>query len=269
VKRDIVLSIGSGFNQTELRHSEARHWLWDKSLFRLIRSFKTQYNGKKNWEDHWNGLDAQDRESSFRVDVPLNDDFELDQAEKIDSLQAASRKYLEQVSFDHLRTALVAASFFFELESPPSFNGILYECQGAFLCRSPNRLLTIRKLVQDFPEASFYVDSTLSLGKVADGYLCQICGMYRKSVKLWVHHPSQSLHFNLRFNGLYRKGIAGFPSSVSCNAERLGFGNAFGFQDHRNNARINFSCGCEKRAKRKWPFEPEQTLKKRTKLSSG
>ena len=217
-----------------------------KYPFRLIRSFLTNLNGKKIWEDYWNGLDSQERETSFRIDLPLQQPVELDDVGKLDYVRQEGKMFLSTLNFESLRLTMLAAQFFFELERTPFSPYRDFEYQGAIYCRSSRRRDTITKLLQDFSSARFILagaSSNSTLGKVADGRFCVSCGAFRMGITLHTNHPGQTLSISIRFNDFHQYRISGFPNPLSWFMERQQIDNVFGFSDDRSSWRTSgFSC---------------------------
>jgi len=193
--------------------------------------------------EYWNAIEPQDRESSFRIDLPLDQSFALDEVKKMNDIRQAAHKFLSTFDFQNIRLAALAALFFFELDDVPTFTGQFYECRGAIRCRSINRMTAITSMTKEFPDATFTTSSNSSLGSLTNGTFCSVCGAYQNKVIVFLHHPSQLTSIYIRFNKFYRRRISGFPNSISWFVERQQIENTFGFRDHRSSHKgWGFSC---------------------------
>ncbi|KAH6704168.1 acyl transferase/acyl hydrolase/lysophospholipase [Leptodontidium sp. MPI-SDFR-AT-0119] len=72
---DLVLSIGTGYQQKLLSPvaSNVRNLLQDSALARVYRASmqSLSLNGQLSWEDHWHGLDEEEKKRHFRLNLPL------------------------------------------------------------------------------------------------------------------------------------------------------------------------------------------------------
>lgn len=271
-KPGLTVSLGAGYYAKDPNVQSVRyHGLWDNFVFRLFRSFETANNGMKIWTDYWNALDPQDRENSFRIDLPLNQFVALDGAEKMSEIRLEAYKFLSKYDFQSIRLACLAAFFFFELEGMPVLNGRLYECHGAIYCRSIDRAAVVSKLLEDFPEACFMASTTSSsnssssssshLGSVVGGTICSSCGAYRNKVSVFLHRLDQATSIFIRFNKFHLRLISGFPNLMTWFVERQQIESAFGFVDHRpfhNNAQGFSCCSYGQKRKRKTTTKPRK-----------
>jgi hypothetical protein len=157
VKPELILSIGTGFleKQMSISNSATRHRIWDSFPFRLVRSLRATNCGQNTWLDYWNRLDENERKNSFRIDLPLDQAFELDDVSYLDRLRSSSKELLRGFDFDQIELALLSANFFFELDSIPVWKRNIYECTGFIYCRSPDRAKFIAGMMQKFPLAYF------------------------------------------------------------------------------------------------------------------
>jgi len=243
IRPDLTISIGTGYTKSPDQQHLRLHWFWDNFIFRSIRSFQTTYNGEKTWMDYWNAIDSQERERSFRIDLPLDESVALDEVKKMDDIRQAAHESLGSFDFQNIRLAALAAFFFFELDDMPAFSGRLYECRGAIYCRSVNRVTAITNILKEFPNATFTTSSNSSLGSLANGTFCSVCGAYQNKVSIFLHPPGQFTSIYIRFNRFQRRKISGFPNSIAWFVERQQIENAFGFRDHRPSHKgWGFSC---------------------------
>jgi len=228
----LTISIGTGYTKNPDQQHLRRHWFWDNFIFRSIRSYQTTYNGEKTWIDYWNAIEPQDREKSFRINLPLDQSFALDEVKKMNDIRQAAHKFLGSFDFQNIRLA-----------DMPTFTDRLYECRGAIYCRSVNRATAITNMLKEFPDATFTTSSNSTLGSLANGTLCSVCGAYQNKVSVFLHPPGQFTSIYIRFNKFYRRRISGFPNSISWFVERQQIENAFGFRDHRSSHKgWGFSC---------------------------
>lgn len=166
--------------------------------------------------------------------------------------------FLSSYDLSSITRALFAASFFFELHCKPISRGGSYVCHGTIRCRSPDTRALIRRVLAEYPNASFITEDGISLGDINEQGLCVTCGLYYKAVNFKVCHCDQTTSISLRFNKLSLHKISGFPQSMSHFASRQIMDAEFGRPDHLIQADLD-GCKCPARRKRRRP--PASTTK--------
>ncbi|CAD6446983.1 b9c83bf3-81e0-4ea9-9d44-27052d8730c6-CDS [Sclerotinia trifoliorum] len=173
-------------------------------------------NGQLSWEDHWHGLDEEEKKRHFRLNLPL-----VGQELRIDDV--GKMQYLRDQIYHHLgdmegiTRAFKAASFFFELNGPLVFEGAHFLHQGS------------------------------SLGFLAPNDLCELCGRFQKLIKFRTSHPSDRVNLQFSFSRLFRRSISGFPQPMEWFVKRQKLNAKFGLPGHRsrNERAQNPACNCE------------------------
>ncbi|KAH7378945.1 acyl transferase/acyl hydrolase/lysophospholipase [Cadophora sp. MPI-SDFR-AT-0126] len=246
---DLVLSIGTGYQQKLLSPvaSNVRNLLQDGALARVYRASmqSLSLNGQLSWEDHWHGLDEEEKKRHFRLNLPL-----IGQEPRIDDVD--KMQYLRDQIYHHLgdmegiARAFKAASFFFELNGPLVFEGGQYTCHGSILSRSPDSRALVQSLRTSYPFAQFLHQES-SLGFLAPNDLCELCGRFQKLIKFHIRHPSDRVNLQFSFSRLFRRSISGFPQPMEWFVKRQKLDAKFGLPDHRsrNERAQNLACSCE------------------------
>ena len=202
-------------------------------------------NGQLSWEDHWHGLDEEEKKRHFRLNLPL-----VGQEPRIDDVD--KMQYLRNQIYHHLgdmegiARAFKAASFFFELNGPLVFEGGQYTCHGSILSRSPDSRALVQSLRTSYPFAQFLHQES-SLGYLAAKDLCELCGRFQKLIKFHIRHPSDRVNIQFSFSRLFRRSISGCPQPMEWFIKRQRLNAKFGLPDHRSRKERfqNPTCSCE------------------------
>ena len=244
-----MLSIGTGYQQKLLSPvaSNVRNLLQDGALARVYRASmqSLSLNGQLSWEDHWHGLDEEEKKRHFRLNLPL-----VGQEPRIDDVD--KMQYLRNQIYHHLgdmegiARAFKAASFFFELNGPLVFEGGQYTCHGSILSRSPDSRALAQSLRTSYPFAQFLHQES-SLGYLAAKDLCELCGRFQKLIKFHIRHPSDRVNIQFSFSRLFRRSISGCPQPMEWFIKRQRLNAKFGLPDHRsrNERAQNPACTCK------------------------
>jgi hypothetical protein len=233
---DVVLSIGTGFEQKLLSPvaSNVRNLLQDGALARLYRASmeSLSLNGQTSWEDHWFGLDEEAKKRQFRLNLPL-----VGKEPRIDDVDMIPYLY-EQIQYhlgdmEGIVRVFKAVSFFFQLAEPPVQEGVRYRCRGSILSRSPDSSDLLRRIRASYPYAQLFFNET-SLGFLAPGDICRLCGRFQKAVSFHVRHPTDRVDVYLGFNRLFRRSISAFPQCMRWFEDRQKLSAKFGQPDHRS-----------------------------------
>ncbi|CZT53522.1 uncharacterized protein RSE6_15143 [Rhynchosporium secalis] len=99
---DLVLSIGTGFQQKLLSPvaSNVRNLLQDGALARVYRASmqSLSLNGQLSWEDHWHGLDEEEKKRHFRLNLPLvGREPRIDEVDKMQYLRNEIQHHLSDM----------------------------------------------------------------------------------------------------------------------------------------------------------------------------
>ncbi|KAL6716956.1 hypothetical protein ACLMJK_004869 [Lecanora helva] len=241
---DIVLSLGTGKGDS-LKSPKAPHFrnvLNDGFVPRLCRSFMSSLDGERAWRDLANRLDEESKADYFRLNVPFSgEEPRLDDIRCIDELRASVHLQPDGLK-DRTRVALalLMASFFFELDTLPSFEAGRYLCEGSIRCRNDPRAVIqlISKLYGDRLE--FIVD-TGTLGSLSVKDVCPVCYLFCKKARFYVRHLEETVNMQIRLNGLERRKLSGFPHSMAWFIHQQRLDSPFGNAEHSIPG--NFRCG--------------------------
>jgi hypothetical protein len=267
-RADLIISIGTGFvpEPPELKDFPFRGILRDGFIPRLIRAllFGPAMDGQQAWRDALDNIPSDEQEDIFRLDQSLTGTLpELDNVDRMEELSD-----LPYVIPDELVRAVLATSFFFELDEVPIESHGVYHCQGSILCveREPRHM--VAEILTEFPGAQFALVGGSYLGPVGDDDGCRVCGYYRKRVSFQVPSLDENLSLVIDSQRGCRR-IGGFPVSMSVILEKQQADAAFGRPDHRVGrwppVRIcSCSIGCKRRSAACVDFkEPPPEHKKR------
>jgi len=235
---DVVLSLGTG-TEDELKSPKApnfRHVFNDGFIPRLYRSFLSSLDGERRWSDSVNRLDDQSRANYFRLNVRLPDkETSLDDIEQINNLRRSV--HLQPQHTDHvdrITFALLAAAFYFELESKV-FNMGQYTCKGLIRCRNHSR--DVSRALARLSMASLELSTqTESLGMLTGRDICSYCHLYCKQVSFTVRSLDDVISISLRSKD-ERRNISGSPNSIAWFVRQQRLDSPFGNEYH------DLNCG--------------------------
>ncbi|KAF2008339.1 FabD/lysophospholipase-like protein [Aaosphaeria arxii CBS 175.79] len=168
---DLAVSIGTGY----ARPSESpttvtqRLSLKDRFLLRLFRLFNAIMSGEAIWYDHQNRIDENRLDRYFRINMPCEEQPELDDVSKIADIKTWSYDFFQTYDFRRITRALFASSFFFELRGKPVARRSYFQCTGELRCRSPNTVALLRRIVKEYPGSSFvFSEDDIALGPLEE-----------------------------------------------------------------------------------------------------
>ncbi|KAK3063067.1 hypothetical protein LTS18_002815, partial [Coniosporium uncinatum] len=125
-RQDLLVSIGTAFTEDvqspTLSERKRKRNFRDGFLWRVLDYFLASGDSQTIWEEHWNRLDAETRKSHFRISAPLRKAPGLDEVDEIPNLKRLARTYMASYDLSSIYRAMIAASFFFELDVIPKFN---------------------------------------------------------------------------------------------------------------------------------------------------
>jgi hypothetical protein len=246
---DVVLSIGTGFQneKTSPIIPNFRNIFKDGFLLRLYRASMSSLSmdGQRNWEDHWHGLPDDVKGRHFRLNLPLSHkEPKLDDVDAMNSLEDDVQSYLGDIQ--GLSRALMAASFFFELDEKMVFDGGVWKCRGSILCRSPDSQALTKRITAEYPLARFVLGKGIYLGLLLEEDICNNCGRFQKTVAFDIQHHSEIIDLRLDFNRLLRSSISAFPRHMNWFEEQQLMQASFGRPDHKeiDCAKSSYQCSC-------------------------
>lgn len=241
---DVVLSLGTG-TEDSLRSPKAPHFrdvLNDGFIPRLCRSFMSSLDGERVWKELGNRLDEDSKADFFRLNVPFQgDEPRLDDVGCVDELRRSVHLHAEGPrDRTKIALALLVASFFFELDTVPWFEGGRYLCQGYIRCRNDPKAV-IHALIRLYGAQMEFTFETGTLGALSVEDVCSTCNLYCKKVRFYVRHLKENVKMHLRVNGLERRKLSGFPHSMAWFVHQQQLDSPFGNAEH--GAPGSFRCG--------------------------
>ena len=192
-----------------------RHVFNDGFIPRLFRSFMSSLDGERTWRDVINRLDDSSKADYFRLNVsfqgdgPRLDDVRcIDELRRSVQLQPDGPRDRASIAF-----ALLVASFYFELDTTPTFETNRYYCRGFLRCRNDSQAV-LNSLAKIHSNLEFVTDFE-SLGTLTSDDICSRCHIYCKRIQFSVRHPDDMVSINLKVHGLEQRKISGFPHSMT------------------------------------------------------
>jgi len=212
----VSLGTGTGEDSTASPAPNFRHVVRDGFIPRLWRSFVSSLDGQKIWRDVWNRLNNETRKDFFRFNVYLSGESPaMDDVERMQELrQCASASARQEGRCRQTGFALVVASFFFELDIAPVFQGGQYYCKGTIRCRLEGQVVshTLKRLCKT--GLTFMTDKDVLGYFQFDEDLCDECFRFRKNVQFFVRHPSDMIKISMACNSNGTRTISGFPQTI-------------------------------------------------------
>ena len=229
-------------------------------------------DGERAWRDVVNRIDDSTKTDFFRLNVafegaePLLDDIQcIDTLRRSVHLQPQGARERTDVA-----SALLIASFYFELEVLPKFQAGQYLCTGMIRCRNDFDSV-FKSLSRIHTSPLRFMTETENLGMLNMEDVCNSCHLYHKRIQFFVRQLDDAFSIFIKFNSLERRKISGFPQSMGWFARQQQLDAPFGRVDHDRTAVSSFnSCvshdtdreGQKKPGKRRaiWPgISPKRT----------
>ena len=274
---DVVLSLGTG-KEDSLRSPKAPHFrnvISDGFIPRLCRSFMSSLDGERAWRDAANRLDEDSKADYFRLNVPFaGAEPRLDDVRYIDELKESVQLQLDGFR-DRKRVALalLVATFFFELDTVPTFDKGRYYCRGVIRCRNEPRAViqSLNKLYRDRLEFTL---GSGTLGELSIGDICGAYQLYCKKAHFYVRHLEETVTMNLKVNGLERRKLSGFPHSMAWFVQQQRLDSPFGNAEHTSpGAMLCRACNTQQKdaipGRKRGSERGSSPARKRAKVSSG
>ena len=258
-----------------LKALKFRHVFNDGFISRLCRSFISFLDSERAWRDITNRLDETTRADYFRLNVSFKSmEPWLDDIKCMTSFRRSV--YLQpQGAQDRMNvaSALLIASFYFELETPPLFQINYYLCTDTIRYRNDFRAVC-NSLATIYTNELEIVTETESLGVITANDLCEVCRLYHKRVQFHVRQLEDIVTMFIRVSGLERRKVSGFSHSMQWFVTQQRLDTPFGRMDHDQPLLLRHEF-CERQRKQadrrsqagkrklKWP----ERLKKRARRS--
>lgn len=110
-------------------------------------------------------------------------------------------------------SALLTASFYFELQSIPYFENGNYECHGTIRCRN-NFDEVLRFFETNYDKQLEFSVNANFLGFLSSSDICTICHMYSKTITFNVKQLEDTVTIKLKLNAHEKRKISGFPHNM-------------------------------------------------------
>ena len=234
---DLVLSLGTGTEVTDQSPKAPyfRHILSDGFIPRLYRTFMSSLDGERAWRESVSRMDSQRRGNYFRLNLQLpNAESRLDDVKQMEKLRRSIYLQPEDTRRDELKRilcAVLAATFFFELESLPVYEAGAYTCRGFIRCRN-DPLAVLQVVNKLYPQGARFALSTVTLSPLLHDHICPACTCYCQSIQLTVAKLSERIDINMIFSNLDSRPISGFPRSMNHVLSNQSLDAPFGSSDH-------------------------------------
>lgn len=232
---DVVVSLGTG-TENHLRSPKAPHFrdiFSDGFIPRLCRSFMSSLDGERAWRDVSNRLKDHEKDDYFRLNVPFEGmEPHLDDVECMETLRR-SVHLQPQGARDraNIASALLVASFYFELDSAPHYELGQYHCTGMIRCRNDFEAV-LKTLARVHPDQLEFMTETENLGFLSPNDSCRTCHLYHKRVQFQVRRLEDVVTISVKMSSLERRKISGFPHSMLWFVREQQIEAPFGRADH-------------------------------------
>lgn len=226
---DLVVSIGTGFARPQLSEDSSTRFFDRGFIGRAVRTFlySPAVDGNQGWQDALDSIPEDLKADIFRLDRPLPGVLPaLDDVGRIEELNDFNYDIPEELS-----RAIVATSFFFELDGEPLFSDGVFHCQGSILCCKQDLAAVLSVTQKNIPNARFRTLSGSNLGRVDEHDGCGSCGYYRKRVVFGVSCIQEEIRLGIESHSKFRK-IGGFPTSIQSLLRDQQADAVFGRADH-------------------------------------
>lgn len=234
---DVVLSLGTGKNDDihPLKAPHFRHVFNDGFIPRLCRSFMSSLDGERAWRDLINRLDDNIKADYFRFNISISaEETSIDDANQMENLRR-SVSLLPNGLEDRINaaSALLTASFYFELQSIPCFENGNYACHGTIRCRN-----NFDEVLKFFETKSEFSVNANFLGFLSSSDICTLCHMYSKAITFNVRQLEDTVTIKLKLNAHEKRKISGFPHNMLWFIKQQQLDAVFGTSYH-DSPRIN------------------------------
>lgn len=234
---DVFISLGTGSGAIQAAASSVsifRNILIDGWVPRVYRSFSSSFEGECTWREFLASLDDQRREDYFRFDVTVPGGLpRMDNTECMEGLSrlvhsdsSGEQKHRDAVA------ALLASSFYFQLDANPEYYSGLLQCVGSIRCRIPPKDVIDRINGIDSSRKDFYKDS-INLGlHLSSDNVCSHCHRYSRPIRFMVRDLKENFGLSINFGGKSHH-LSAFPNNIQWFIEQQGIDGGFGSPNHR------------------------------------
>lgn len=263
---DLLITVGTGYVPSAAKKNtddqRPRSFFFNRAPLRLWRAYNSSpcMDGMEAYREGQVHVPYSMRSNTIRFDYALDGDLpRLDDVEKLTKLAE-----LPFTVPDELVRAILATSFFFELDERPIRTCGQYQCRGSILCARQHAGQIIDRVLIEFPGARLQTARGYPLGRVDDYEGCTICGYYRKQVTFSVPSLDEDVSIVLTSSAL-RRQIGGFPNTMQQFLHNQQADAVFGRSDHQVHCwPPRRMCYCLRATKRRVQFvEPAPERKRR------
>lgn len=231
---DVFMSLGTGSGTVEPASSSVsrfRNVLIDGWIPRVYRSFSSSFEGQCAWREFLESLDDQSRGNYFRFDLAVPGG--LPRMDNTDCMEKLSQLVHSSPSgHKEAITALLASSFFFQLDAKPEYYSGLLQCIGSIRCRAPAQYVINWINGFDSSRKDFYKDDiNLGLHLSVDD-ICEHCNRYSRPIRFMVRDLKEKIGLSIYFGGESHR-LSAFPNNIQWFIEQQGIGGVFGLPNHK------------------------------------
>lgn len=250
---DMVISLGTGTTRESLSESREPNlspWIeWLLKPLRCITDLVGVYMDSIDGQSAYERVVGRrkDKRNFFRMNIRMDQTPEIDDISSMDELsdRVYSQSSLSGKQLDVL-FALLAKSFYFELDSLPVFDRDYYRCEGTIRCRN-NSYGVLKALNALYPKSNHQFANDLgSLSVLNAEDICTWCQRYSKAVVFYVRRPSDDIKIFLQRAPLQKREISSFPKPLDWFVKQQRLDASFGVADHHGPG-LFFCRGCDEK----------------------
>ena len=232
---NVILSLETDSNEKtkSSKTPHFRHVFNDDFISRLCRSFMSSLDDERVWRDFQNRLNENVRADYFRFNIIIHEEeTRIDDVKQMKMLKSC----VELQSHDRddrikMTSALLATSFYFELNSLSILEAGTYTCLEHIRCRNDSKAVINFMIDLYDPRIEFCTDtSTLEMLNHDD--VCNACHLYRKRVMIFVRHLKDVVIINIKYDVSARRKISGFPHNMLWFIQQQELDASFDKRDH-------------------------------------
>ena len=230
---DLVVSAGTGTTEAESpKPTHFRHLFNDGFVPRIYRAYMASLDGQSTWQELETRIGDENPKHHFRLNVDLDKVPPIDDVDCMEKMRASVALQRDATHEGiELASAILIASFYFELDAVPRYEAGLFRCEGSIFCRNDARAV-IRALMKiDRCPSKFFKDEAHLAECGGASEVCRECCRYRKRVAFYVKDLNSLITIYLSSSGGKRRRISGFPQTLRWFVERQRLDAAFGAPD--------------------------------------
>jgi hypothetical protein len=231
----VVLSLGTGTaHEVHSPQAKPAHSFRNGFLSRIYRSGIATFESQSTWRELWNGLDEQNRQNFFRLNVgfpgpgpAVNDATCMEELSRcVQTRPQGTSERFESMS------ALLISNLYFELNGAATYQSGFYHCKGSIRCRL-NAHVIIRAILRlHTDDVEIWSDNTPTGYKLTEGDICPACYVYQRPVEFLRRSISETPALSLRWNGGCERKLGAMRESISWFEQHQGLRSFFGSANH-------------------------------------